>query len=105
MPANAALRDYLKTRRSVGIGFLKDPGPTPEELQEILTIKSDDVAGRVKTYESIVKGESVLEPGVPESFKILVKELQSLALQVEVEDEEGHVMELKEVEDEFEDGR
>jgi DNA-directed RNA polymerase subunit beta len=48
-------------------------------LQEILTIKSDDVAGRVKTYESIVKGESVLEPGVPESFKILVKELQSLA--------------------------
>ncbi len=74
-------------------------------LQEILTIKSDDVAGRVKTYESIVKGESVLEPGVPESFKILVKELQSLALQVEVEDEDGNVMELKEVEDEFEDGR
>ena len=71
-------------------------------LQEILTIKSDDVAGRVKTYESIVKGESVLEPGVPESFKILVKELQSLALQVEVEDEKGNVMELKEVEDEFE---
>ena len=74
-------------------------------LQEILTIKSDDVAGRVKTYESIVKGESVLEPGVPESFKILVKELQSLALQVEVEDEDGNVMELKEVEDEFEEGR
>jgi len=71
-------------------------------LQEILTIKSDDVTGRVKTYESIVKGESVLEPGVPESFKILVKELQSLALQVEVEDEDGNVMELKEVEDEFE---
>ena len=74
-------------------------------LQEILTIKSDDVAGRVKTYESIVKGESMLEPGVPESFKILVKELQSLALQVEVEDEDGNVMELKEVEDEFEEGR
>jgi DNA-directed RNA polymerase subunit beta len=71
-------------------------------LQEILTIKSDDVAGRVKTYESIVKGETVLEPGVPESFKILVKELQSLALQVEVEDEDGNAMELKEVEDEFE---
>jgi DNA-directed RNA polymerase subunit beta len=70
-------------------------------LQEILTIKSDDVSGRVKTYESIVKGETVLEPGVPESFKILVKELQSLALQVEVEDEDGNVMELKEVEDEF----
>jgi DNA-directed RNA polymerase subunit beta len=70
-------------------------------LQEILTIKSDDVTGRVKTYESIVKGESVLEPGVPESFKILVKELQSLALQVEVEDEDGNVMEVKEVEDEM----
>ena len=70
-------------------------------LQEILTIKSDDVAGRVKTYESIVKGETSLEPGVPESFKILVKELQSLALQVEVEDVDGNAMELKEVEDEF----
>jgi DNA-directed RNA polymerase subunit beta len=69
-------------------------------LQEILTIKSDDVTGRVKTYESIVKGESAMEPGVPESFRILVKELQSLALQVEVEDEQGNVMELKEVEDE-----
>ena len=70
-------------------------------LQEILTIKSDDVSGRVKTYESIVKGETVLEPGVPESFKILVKELQSLALHVEVEDADGQVMELKEVEDDF----
>ncbi|HEX8551272.1 MAG TPA: DNA-directed RNA polymerase subunit beta [Abditibacteriaceae bacterium] len=70
-------------------------------LQEILTIKSDDVAGRVKTYEAIVKGDAMMEPGVPESFKILVKELQSLALQVEVEDEDGHVMELKEVDDEL----
>jgi len=49
-----------------------------------LTVKSDDVIGRVKTYESIVKGESILEPGVPESFKVLVKELQSLGLAVEV---------------------
>ncbi|MHB1414375.1 MAG: DNA-directed RNA polymerase subunit beta [Chloroflexota bacterium] len=59
-------------------------------LQEILTVKSDDVVGRVKTYESIVKGENILEPGVPESFKVLVKELQSLGLSVEVlnEDEE-----------------
>jgi len=59
-------------------------------LQEMLTVKSDDVVGRVKTYESIVKGENVLEPGVPESFKVLVKELQSLGLAVEVlnEDEE-----------------
>ncbi|MFN8532086.1 MAG: DNA-directed RNA polymerase subunit beta [Dehalococcoidia bacterium] len=59
-------------------------------LQEILTVKSDDVVGRVKTYEAIVKGEDILEPGVPESFKVLVKELQSLGLAVEVlnEDEE-----------------
>ncbi len=59
-------------------------------LQEILTVKSDDIVGRVKTYEAIVKGESILEPGVPESFKVLVKELQSLGLAVEVlnEDEE-----------------
>ena len=64
-------------------------------LQEILTIKSDDVLGRVKTYESIVKGESILDPGVPESFKILVKELQSLALAVGVESETGEELDLK----------
>jgi DNA-directed RNA polymerase subunit beta len=60
-------------------------------LQELLTVKSDDIVGRVKAYESIVKGEDVLEPGVPESFKVLVKELQSLGLSVEVlnEDEES----------------
>ncbi len=60
-------------------------------LQEMLTVKSDDVAGRVKTYEAIVKGEDVFQPGVPESFKVLVKELQSLGIAVEVlnEDEEG----------------
>src|SRR5579885_1119830 len=57
-------------------------------LQEILTVKSDDVVGRVKTYEAIVKGESILEPGVPESFKVLVKELQSLGLAVEVLNED-----------------
>ena len=53
-------------------------------LQELLTVKSDDVVGRVKAYEAIVKGDAVLEPGVPESFKVLVKELQSLGLSVEV---------------------
>jgi DNA-directed RNA polymerase subunit beta len=60
-------------------------------LQELLTVKSDDIVGRVKAYEAIVKGEDVLEPGVPESFKVLVKELQSLGLSVEVlnEDEES----------------
>ncbi|WP_416223938.1 DNA-directed RNA polymerase subunit beta [Tepidiforma sp.] len=58
-------------------------------LQELLTVKSDDVVGRVKTYEAIVKGEDVLEPGVPESFKVLVKELQSLGLAVEVSNDEG----------------
>ncbi len=75
-------------------------------LQEMLTIKSDDVAGRVKTYESIVKGEPVQEPGIPESFKILVKELQSLGLVVEVE-KEGEPVEdlLREVEEETETGR
>ena len=63
-------------------------------LQELLTVKSDDIVGRVKTYEAIVKGENVLEPGVPESFKVLVKELQSLGLSVEVlnEDEESVVL-------------
>ena len=53
-------------------------------LQEILTVKSDDVVGRVKTYEAIIKGENIPEPGVPESFKVLLKELQSLALDVRV---------------------
>jgi DNA-directed RNA polymerase subunit beta len=53
-------------------------------LQELLTVKSDDIVGRVKTYEAIVKGEPIMEPGVPESFKVLVKELQSLGLSVEV---------------------
>ncbi len=58
-------------------------------LQEMLTVKSDDVTGRVKTYEAIVKGEEIMEPGVPESFRVLVKELQSLGLAVEVYDTEG----------------
>jgi len=63
-------------------------------LQEMLTVKSDDVQGRVQTYESIVKNENIDEPGVPESFKILVREMQSLALDVKVEDEEGQVVDL-----------
>jgi DNA-directed RNA polymerase subunit beta len=63
-------------------------------LQEMLTIKSDDVRGRVETYEAIVKGENIREPGVPESFKILVREMQSLALDVTVEDREGNPIDL-----------
>ncbi len=63
-------------------------------LQELLTVKSDDIVGRVKTYEAIVKGEDILEPGVPESFKVLVKELQSLGLSVEVLNEEDEMVEL-----------
>ncbi len=63
-------------------------------LQEMLTVKSDDVTGRVKTYEAIVKGEEILEPGVPESFRVLVKELQSLGLSVEVFDAEGARMQF-----------
>jgi len=65
-------------------------------LQEILTVKSDDVVGRVKTYESIVKGENVPEPGIPESFKVLIKELQSLALDVKVYSEEREEITIKE---------
>ncbi len=68
-------------------------------LQEILTVKSDDVTGRVKTYEAIVKGHNVPKPGVPESFKVLVKELQSLCLDVRVLDEQGKEIELREDED------
>jgi DNA-directed RNA polymerase subunit beta len=64
-------------------------------LQEILTIKSDDVMGRVKTYESIVKGANINEPGIPESFKILIKELQSLGLQVQVENAEAEMIDLE----------
>ena len=71
-------------------------------LQEILTVKSDDVTGRVRTYESIVKGNNIPQPGVPESFKVLVKELQSLCLDVRVLDKNGEEIELKdEDEDEF----
>ena len=65
-------------------------------LQEILTVKSDDVVGRVKTYEAIVKGENVPEPGVPESFKVLIKELQSLGLDVRLYSEDNRELELKE---------
>ena len=68
-------------------------------LQEILTVKSDDVTGRVKTYEAIVKGHNVPKPGVPESFKVLVKELQSLCLDVKVLDEQGEEIELKDDDD------
>ncbi|HHW00686.1 MAG TPA: DNA-directed RNA polymerase subunit beta [Clostridiaceae bacterium] len=72
-------------------------------LQEILTVKSDDVVGRVKTYEAIVKGENVPEPGIPESFKVLIKELQSLALDVKVFSEEREEITIKEsVDDELE---
>lgn len=70
-------------------------------LQEMLTIKSDDVFGRVKTYESIVKGENIEKPGIPESFKVLVKEMQSLALDVEVLSEEGKEVEIIGHEDEI----
>ena len=65
-------------------------------LQEILTVKSDDVVGRVKTYEAIVKGENIPEPGIPESFKVLIKEMQSLALDVKVLNEAGEEVELQE---------
>jgi len=65
-------------------------------LQEILTMKSDDVLGRVKTYEAIIKGENIPEPGIPESFKVLLKELQSLGLDVKVLDEDRNEVQLME---------
>ena len=68
-------------------------------LQEILTVKSDDVTGRVRTYESIVKGHNVPTPGVPESFRVLLKELQSLCLNIQVLDKDGNTVDLKEDED------
>jgi DNA-directed RNA polymerase subunit beta len=65
-------------------------------LQEILTVKSDDVVGRVKTYEAIIKGENIPEPGIPESFKVLLKEFQSLALDVRVLKDNGEEVDLGE---------
>ena len=71
-------------------------------LQEILTVKSDDIVGRVKTYESIVKGNNISEPGIPEAFKVLLKELQSLALDVKVLTENNEELIIREFEDETE---
>ncbi|MCR4425441.1 MAG: DNA-directed RNA polymerase subunit beta [Firmicutes bacterium] len=70
-------------------------------LQELLTVKSDDVVGRVKTYEAVVKGENVPEPGVPESFKVLIKELQSLCLDVKVLSEDSREIEIRETDDDI----
>ncbi len=70
-------------------------------LQELLTIKSDDVLGRVKVYEAIVKGENIPEPGIPESFKVLIKEMQALCLNVEVLSEDGKEIEMRELDDEL----
>ncbi|MDQ1486313.1 MAG: DNA-directed polymerase subunit beta, partial [Actinomycetota bacterium] len=69
-------------------------------LQELLTIKSDDVLGRVKVYEAIVKGENIPEPGIPESFKVLIKEMQSLCLNVEVLSSDGMTLEMRDTDDE-----
>ena len=70
-------------------------------LQELLTIKSDDVLGRVKVYEAIVKGENIPEPGIPESFKVLIKEMQALCINVEVLAEDGQEIEMRELDDEL----
>jgi DNA-directed RNA polymerase subunit beta len=70
-------------------------------LQEMLTIKSDDTVGRVKAYEAIVKGENIAEPSIPESFKVLLKEMQSLALDVSVISEDGGAVEVREEDDEL----
>ena len=70
-------------------------------LQEMLTVKSDDTVGRVKAYEAIVKGENIPEPTIPESFKVLLKEIQSLALDIRVQTREGAVLEVTEEQDEL----
>jgi DNA-directed RNA polymerase subunit beta len=70
-------------------------------LQELLTVKSDDVLGRVKVYEAIVKGENIPEPGIPESFKVLIKEMQSLCLNVEVLSAEGKQIEVRESDEDY----
>jgi len=70
-------------------------------LQELLTIKSDDTLGRVKVYEAIVKGDNIPEPGIPESFKVLIKEMQSLCLNVEILGETGEEIKLRDMDDEF----
>jgi DNA-directed RNA polymerase subunit beta len=70
-------------------------------LQELLTIKSDDVLGRVKVYEAIVKGENIPEPGIPESFKVLIKEMQSLCLNVEVLSSDGQSIEMRDSDDDI----
>ena len=67
----------------------------------MLTVKSDDIVGRVKTYEAIVKGENIPQPGVPESFKVLIKELQALALEIQVLDDKGNEVDLEVDEDEL----
>jgi DNA-directed RNA polymerase subunit beta len=69
-------------------------------LQELLTIKSDDVLGRVKVYEAIVKGDNIPEPGVPESFKVLMKEMQALCINVEVLGDDGREIEMRDLDDE-----
>jgi DNA-directed RNA polymerase subunit beta len=68
-------------------------------LQELLTIKSDDIPGRVKVYEAVVKGENIPEPGIPESFKVLIKEMQALSLNVEVLSADGTPVELRDNEE------
>jgi DNA-directed RNA polymerase subunit beta len=69
-------------------------------LQELLTIKSDDIPGRVKVYEAIVKGENLPDPGIPESFKVLIKEMQSLCLDIEVLSSDGMQVEMRDSDEE-----
>ena len=69
-------------------------------MQEILTVKSDDIIGRTKSYEAIVKGKDLPEPGIPESFRVMVHELQALALDVRMMDDDGNEMDLKQMEQE-----
>ncbi len=88
--ASASVRWSVGAREAYGAAYA---------LQELLTIKSDDVAGRVKVYEAIVKGENIPEPGIPESFKVLIKEMQSLCLNVEVLSSDGMSIEMRDTDE------
>ena len=106
-PYSLVTQQPLAARPSSAAALRGDGGVGPGAygaayaLQELLTVKSDDVMGRVKVYEAIVSGENSPEPGIPESFLVLMKEMQSLGLNIEVISEEGEEIEISETDDEI----
>ena len=98
------LRELVKWRYSSGLSPEMRKIQAEADLKEILTVKSDDVTGRVKTYEAIVKGEPIPQPGIPESFRVMLKELQSLGLDVVVQDKDGNEIDMRQNFDDEETG-